>query len=139
MGKQVHFFVGQDRKPSDLVRRRLTEEPARREGLLALLGELSLDAAYEAFDESPEEETDKLTSSLHDYLIALLRSEYSRPPSGLEYNMSMANRYIIGFEVDEAGCDPTELDYQLCRDACQQAAEDLGVGRQDIKLYALNW
>ena len=134
----IYFFVGIDRKPSDLVKRRLEQEPSRKEGLVSLLGSKAIEDVYIAFDKSPEDETDELPSELHDYLTALLRDEYSSPSGSLTYSMSLANNYILGFEVNEDGRQHgAEISASNCESACQQAADELQVPVREVKLYAL--
>jgi len=136
MGKESYLFVGQDRTPSDLVRRHLEQHHVLHDGLLELLGEQSLDDAYEAFDASPEDETDRLKPSLHDYLIKLIRAEYSSPPEGLEYNMSMANRYIVGKEVGEG--HQSEAILSLVEEVSNEVCLLFKTSIWGIKVYALN-
>lgn len=138
MGKQTYFFIGQDRTPSDLVRTHLTKHPSLKQGLLDLLGEQSLEDAYNAFDASPDDETDRLKPTLHDYLINLNRDEYSNPPLGLEYSMSMTNRYIVGLELrDSTDNHRSEAGYTDIGSACYNVANMLNVVPSEIKVYAM--
>lgn len=84
---------------------------------------------FQAYDASPDDETDKLSCSLHDYLSELTQEEYSNPPSGLMYQMSMANRYILGQEI--SGSDhQSELRWEVVKENAK--------GRDNVKIYALN-
>jgi hypothetical protein len=138
MGRESYFFVGQDRQPSELVSHRLQQEPDRRSELIDLLGELSLDDAYIAFNASPENETDTLTPRLHDYLSKLLRVEYSTSPGELKYSMSMNNCYIIGLKVDPSDRHQSEVSCLELEVTFKKVGDLLGCHPHQLRVYALN-